>query len=205
MSQESLPSLKKKQGEKLGKDEVAINKQKWNSFKNELRRYRDLGTLDGIASTIEGIAEFEQRKQEMINELKARNSENEALKGEIAELRNSIAKKAGTKKGAKLLQNDKVVKAIYTWFKDGPFRNNKFFLNDKHRDQWVEAAWEHLKDSLSLEQAPTNLDWEKFKAWYTPAVAAACSKSRQYVQSEAQKAAEGELCLVLRLIRFFLH
>ena len=96
----------------------------------------------------------------MINKLKARNSENEALKGEIAELRNSIAKKAGTKKGAKLLQNDKVVKAIYTWFKDGPFRNNKFFLNDKHRDQWVEAAWEQLKDSLSLEQAPTNLDWD---------------------------------------------
>ena len=130
-------------------------------------------------------------------------SENKLLSKELNRLRDGIAK-VGNGKVRKLLLDDDLWNDVVTWYKEGPFRNNKFFQNDKHRDDWVKRGWAAFKMSWKLEKAPHNLNLRKFQELYTKAVVEGQSKARQYIQSQAQNPCEGKSCLVLSLIRVLL-
>ena len=172
-----LVVTKRKAGDELLEDEVAVKRPRWNALQDQ---------HDGLT-----------------RELKSSTSENALLSKELERLRDGIAK-LGNGKVKELLLIPGLWNDIVAWFKEGPFRNNKFFQNDKHRDKLVKQCWEYFKESLNLEKAPHNLNLRKFRELYTKAVLEGQSKARQYIQSQAQNPCEGKSCLVLRLIRHLL-
>ena len=178
---------KRKAGEPLEEDEFAVKKQRWRLLEQQHEK------LEADNQQLMG------ENDNLTTELEASNSENGALTSQVDKLRMALIKHAGAK-GLKFLQDDELVKDIILWYRQIPFRNNKFFLNKKALDHWVKACWNHFKGPKKLDKAPHNLTFQIFKLYYTKVVIEAQSKARQYVQSEAQKAAKGKSCLVLRSI-----
>ena len=165
-------------------DEVAVKKPRWDALEDQHDK-------------------MERENEALTTELEATTSENELMSRELNRLRDGIASH-GNGKVKKLLLDDDLWNDIVTWYKEGPFRNNKFFQNDKHRDDLVKRCWAAFKMSWKLEKAPHNLNLRKFQELYTKAVVEGQSKARQYIQSQAQNPCEGKSCLVLRLIRVLL-